>query len=818
MDSKPLVSVIVPIYNVEPYLRDCLTSLTAQTLDNIEIICVNDGSTDRSQDVIEEFASQDKRIVVVTQKNAGVSAARNAGLARVRAELIQFCDPDDWFAPDMCRKLYDAITQNGTDLAMCGISISYEGDVDDRKKKEEQKYYELQYSGTCEVTRDMIQELNVSLCNKIFRKSIADRYAINFPDGHWYEDAYFCSAYFVTCKTIYFLNDELYHYRRRPGSIMSSTYESNIRALDHMIIAEKLHGFLKQNNLFEQNRQYFWRLYVNFISFSFVHVPDHLMHLLYNPVADFVSRQRDDIIGAGEELEFLLDQALLGNFPSRTRKISFLSIPFIRIKTSLKRKTCHFLGIKVYRKRTKRIHAQEKDTSRAHKRLTVSLLCGLIPFRGLRRKMRERYGRDWKGELLEVLSDRLDDLGTRHKKNELLTIALDEKISRLENCIQAVSTQLTEIAGEIMRVLEKQNKLLAPGSLAPRCGSNGFSDHDRSRRQILVIGFYGAPNYGDELMLAILLAQLRNRHNIQISVIFQDNPSYNLNQWKGIFAYTPPSSQGELVNMADWFDEIILGGGAHIDDKPVRHLSHIPYLAMVLSELMIERGKDVQWIAVSSNQTLEDRTYIGRLAAIISKAERFSLRDPNSIDSLTGAGVDVSRVLLENDLALHFDPDKKTLGVTLLNYFDNLPVLLQFCREIKQYVDQSPYCWTICLLPFYNDAHMDRELYDALLHEMDWGDTDIFIATEYDNTETMLTFMKSLDMAVNMRYHASLITMKYGIATITICYDVHEHYFNKITYAHKLFNDNHLLYYSRYSEGDLLSMMGDFSFDPLLHE
>lgn len=101
--GEPAISVIVPIYNVEPYLGECLDSLCGQTLRNIEIIGVDDGSTDGSGALLDEYAAKDKRIIAVHQKNAGVSAARNAGMRLARGEYLAFVDGDDWMDADFCR-------------------------------------------------------------------------------------------------------------------------------------------------------------------------------------------------------------------------------------------------------------------------------------------------------------------------------------------------------------------------------------------------------------------------------------------------------------------------------------------------------------------------------------------------------------------------------------------------------------------------------------------------------------------------------------------------------------------------------------------
>ena len=115
----PKVSIIVPVYNVEKYLCQCLESLVHQTLTDIEIICVNDGSTDNSLGILNKYAQLDSRIKVFSQKNQGVSSARNLGLEKVNGEYITFVDSDDWIELNACEILYNTAQERNTDILLC---------------------------------------------------------------------------------------------------------------------------------------------------------------------------------------------------------------------------------------------------------------------------------------------------------------------------------------------------------------------------------------------------------------------------------------------------------------------------------------------------------------------------------------------------------------------------------------------------------------------------------------------------------------------------------------------------------------------------
>ena len=121
--SSNLVSIIVAVYNVEKYLKKCLDSIIKQSYRNIEIICVNDGSTDSSLKICEEYQEQDSRIIIITQKNQGLSAARNTGIKNSKGEFIAFIDSDDWVDPQFIELLLKECKDNNVLLGFCGVYL-----------------------------------------------------------------------------------------------------------------------------------------------------------------------------------------------------------------------------------------------------------------------------------------------------------------------------------------------------------------------------------------------------------------------------------------------------------------------------------------------------------------------------------------------------------------------------------------------------------------------------------------------------------------------------------------------------------------------
>lgn len=268
--KKPVISIVVACYKGGDYLPKCLESLCSQTLKNIEIVCVNDASPDNTADILKEWSEKDDRIVVLTNKeNIGVSASRNRGISESQSDYIMFCDADDFYEPTMCAEMLDAIQNNNVDLAACGTNIVYH--AHEEMKLSDINYYSIKYSGQTKVTDDIILNTDLSPWNKIFKKSIITDNKIAFPEGLYYEDAYFCSAYLCCSKRIYFIDKQLHNYVRHESSTMSNTWSENKQkdnAIDHLHISFKLYDFLISNNLLEKYNTLFWRLFIVFGYFA----------------------------------------------------------------------------------------------------------------------------------------------------------------------------------------------------------------------------------------------------------------------------------------------------------------------------------------------------------------------------------------------------------------------------------------------------------------------------------------------------------------------------------------------------------------------
>ncbi len=255
--ETPIVSVIVPVYNAADFIARTLDSLINQTLDNIEIVCVDDGSTDDSLKILKKYAKNDKRIKVHHQQNAGVATARNTGLKYATGKYIMWCDSDDTYTPNMCLEMCDIMEQRHVDLAICSQNVVYDG-IDKSLRKDTSSYLTHKYTGSQLIDWQLITNTDVSLWNKIFRRDIIEKNNIKFPDGLLFEDAYFCNAYMLMSKTIHFTDHKLYNYIRQPSSIMSTSFKKNKSSGDYLKITVATYQYLKEHNIYEQYADFFW--------------------------------------------------------------------------------------------------------------------------------------------------------------------------------------------------------------------------------------------------------------------------------------------------------------------------------------------------------------------------------------------------------------------------------------------------------------------------------------------------------------------------------------------------------------------------------
>ena len=201
------VSVIIPVYNVENYLRKCLNSLVNQTLKDIEIIVVNDGTLDNSQEIIDEYVKKyPKKVVSIIQENGGQGAARNTGLLHAKGEYIGYVDSDDYVEENMYEELYKKAKEEDSDIVICGNNVVKEN---------------YEFLSKEDVDKEFLLG-KMAVWNKIYKKNIIVDNKIQFRSKVWYEDLDFTMKVYFSSKKISYVDKPLYNYLLREGSTMNN--------------------------------------------------------------------------------------------------------------------------------------------------------------------------------------------------------------------------------------------------------------------------------------------------------------------------------------------------------------------------------------------------------------------------------------------------------------------------------------------------------------------------------------------------------------------------------------------------------------------
>ncbi|MGG3478577.1 glycosyltransferase [Peribacillus frigoritolerans] len=249
------MSIIVPVYNVEKYIDKCLYSLANQTLENIEIIIVNDGSTDNSQSVIDKYVSEyGDKMISFKKENGGLSDARNFGLKYANGEYIGFVDPDDWVEHEMYKRLYDYAKERNADIVISDFIYEPESYI---TKSALKSNIDLSLKKNPEMLL-----IEPSVCNKLFKKSLFDVHAIDFPKGLLHEDRVtIAKLFFYSEKTVY-IGEAFYHYlKQREESITTSR---NIKKFsDIIVVLNKMEQFFIQKNFIIPVQQSLETLIIN---------------------------------------------------------------------------------------------------------------------------------------------------------------------------------------------------------------------------------------------------------------------------------------------------------------------------------------------------------------------------------------------------------------------------------------------------------------------------------------------------------------------------------------------------------------------------
>jgi len=274
--DNPKISVIVPVYNVEKYLEDCVRSICAQTLDDIEIICVNDGSTDSSLDILKKIAEEDERLVIVNQKNAGAGAARNVGVATAKGKYLGFVDSDDLVHPTMYEVLYEKAEKTQAEMVITGeIETFFEENILFPDAGSSLTPDELTLGSFKAIEYPEILK-NVFLWNRIFLRTFWLENNLKIPEKRKFaEDLLICTQTAVLAKRIGYVKGPLYKYRNIREDSLSYTLAKSKNKYDFVVAAKETKDFLISIDQYE------------LFAFDFLVFCTHMFAMLQSKMANY---------------------------------------------------------------------------------------------------------------------------------------------------------------------------------------------------------------------------------------------------------------------------------------------------------------------------------------------------------------------------------------------------------------------------------------------------------------------------------------------------------------------------------------------------
>lgn len=250
MMSEKLISIIVPVYNVEKYIDDCLKSIVACYDGDFEVICVNDGSTDSSMDIVEKYCKEyPSYFRGYSKENGGLSSARNYGIGHANGRYLSFVDSDDFLSNSFFNEAKKKILSSNADIYVCDV-VEFDSDTGgivsrfcNRDKK---------WGMSLQQNPQYITDLSTSACDKIFRKSLFEE--LDFPEGLWYEDFATIYSTFLGANKIDYFEGTYYYRQKRSGQITTELLNTNHYA-DIFVAANRICEYYRENGAFEQYKE-----------------------------------------------------------------------------------------------------------------------------------------------------------------------------------------------------------------------------------------------------------------------------------------------------------------------------------------------------------------------------------------------------------------------------------------------------------------------------------------------------------------------------------------------------------------------------------
>lgn len=299
--SEINLSVIIPVYNVESYLNACLKSIAGQSLNNLEVIIINDGSTDSSLKIAQKFAEANSHFKLITQDNKGLSAARNRGLETATGEYIAFLDSDDFIDPNMYRSLLNIANESKSDMVKCASVVFEETSKKIIEiKKDFHSFQTIRHIET-RFKKYLERDINCMVWNGIYHRSLFNN--IRFPEGVNYEDHYVTPQLLSLADKFTYVSEPYVYYRRRAGAItLSYNPKDRVDKLASLnFLFEKLRELNIHNELSKEFTDYFYHILINYHNSSIYKNPKVLSSKKYS-AANIINEEVFEFIFRSDQL------------------------------------------------------------------------------------------------------------------------------------------------------------------------------------------------------------------------------------------------------------------------------------------------------------------------------------------------------------------------------------------------------------------------------------------------------------------------------------------------------------------------------------
>ncbi len=343
MENMPKISVIIPVYNVEKFLRECLDSLKNQTLQELEFICINDGSTDNSLRILNEYASKDNRFIVISQINQGQGIARNKGIELAKGEYLSFVDPDDWIDLNTYEILYNKFSETGVDI----IQFDYKNhnEIGEYQGTREfqldiKKVFNYQIKNNDIYNWHNIPETEKQLCNmslciwdKAYKTNFIKRNNIKLAPNKHAEDSIFSIGANLLADRILYLNKPLYHYRTRSGSAVNKVSDSNFSIFDNVALLKE---FLISNHFYTEYEKSFREYTIAMLAWHYTNIPEQSIERYLSKCAEVLSKKEYKIFLNKIKGDLSLIKRIFSIKNQKIRRVKYKVITILGISFKMK--------------------------------------------------------------------------------------------------------------------------------------------------------------------------------------------------------------------------------------------------------------------------------------------------------------------------------------------------------------------------------------------------------------------------------------------------------------------------------------------------